>query len=105
MAVHPQDLVDEVDKRSREQFCQKPSEEKRKRFFDEMEKHMKYHHCELPEIDPKRLRKYVLNKIDGAIGADGWHARELQLLPEKAWENLAEMCAKVEEFGEWPRAL
>ena len=105
IAAHPQDLADEVDRRSREQFCQEPDEEKRAKFFREMSGFIDKRHCELPEIHPTRLKKFVLRKLDGAIGTDGWHARELQLLPGQAWIQLAELCEVVEQNGEWPQAL
>ena len=105
VAIHPQDIADEVERRSVEQFAQIPDARRREQFMQEMAKHISKHHCELPAIDPMNLRKFRLRERDGAVGADGWHARELERLPLEAWSPLAEICAKAEEEGTWPKAL
>ena len=105
LAVHPQDLVDEVKRRSCEQFEYRPDEHKRAQFMKELSASIQHHSVAIPPIEPSCLRKYVLRKRSGAVGADGWHADELKLLPNAAWQLLTEICTMAETTGEWPRAL
>ena len=105
IVMHPQDIAEEVGQRSRQQFGTLPDIAKRRAFLEQFTADIPQHHCDLPPITPKRLRTFVLRKPDGAVGTDGWHARELMLLPKLAWARLAELCEQAERSGCWPRSL
>ena len=105
IAIHPQDLLHEVQKRGIAQFTVGTSSEKREEFMKQFGQHCVHHHCELPDINPKDFKKFACRKRNGAIGGDGWHAKELEKLPPKAWIKLAKIMTTVESHGKWPAAL
>ena len=93
-------------RRCHEQFAaQQPQEQAQHAdFFDSYGHLLRRHDCELQEITPARLRRFVTKKRRGAAGGDGWTAPELDPLPEDAWQLLVEICRVAEETGRWPRA-
>ena len=40
-----------------------------------------------------------------AQGIDHWSVEQLQRLPEEAWDSMAAILNRIEEVGEWPKAL
>jgi hypothetical protein len=102
IAVHPQDILEDVEKREIAQFTKGNDEDKRNEFMRKFGHHCQKQPCKVEPIDPDELRTFGMRKKKGAIGSDGWHGEELKQLPHAAWQQLATLLMAVEkqEYGQ-----
>ena len=104
LLVHPTEIANEVRERCRRAFETPPDKQKRDEFMAKYGNLLDTVECDLPALDGKRLRK-ALSKPDSSAGCDGWNGHELLVLPEAAWELLANVFSTIEKTQRWPQAL
>ncbi|CAE8599169.1 unnamed protein product [Polarella glacialis] len=104
LLVHPAAIVEEVKGRCSSVFEQTPDAAKRDHFYGNYAHLLTHHELHLQPLDGTQLRE-ALAKPQSAAGPDGWLGAELLVLPDAAWDLLADMFNIVESTQQWPVAL
>jgi hypothetical protein len=103
--VHPQEITDEVLRRCELAFATAPPDSMADDFMYKYSHFIDMHQVFLELVTGDDFRKAASQKLDGAVGTDGWHGRELQCLPDPAWDSVATLFNLIESVGRWPVAL